>query len=118
MKRLTIDQTWEQCLAMWKWISRRCKGKYWYWCENNVSALKIHWLKQHGIKDGEINQNCFFCHKSGAINYCCPECPGKKVDPIFSCMCGEYDFEESPRKFYAELKRLNKIRLAKKETSK
>jgi len=111
MKLLTVDETWVQCLAMWKWISRQCKGKSLVWCNDNVSDLKIRWLEKHGIRDGEISQNCFFCHKSGARYYICGKCPARQVDPEFSCMDIGYSFLTHPRKFYAKLKELNKIRL-------
>jgi hypothetical protein len=100
---------------MWKWISRRCKGEGVGWCENEVGGLKVKWLASHGIKEGEINQDCFFCHKSGANVYICSQCPAKKIDPSFNCIESIYTFDEYPRLFYAELKRLNKIRLAKKK---
>ena len=118
MKRLTLDQTWEQCLAMWKWISRQCLGKNMFWCKRNVSRLKRQWLKANGFEDEAIDHDCFLCEydeqRRGANDCGCPACPAKKIDDNFECCNEEYEYESRPRKFYAELKRLNKIRLAKK----
>jgi hypothetical protein len=114
MKRLTINQTWEQCLAMWKWISRQCKGKDKGWCENNVERLKVHWLKVHGIKDGELNYNCFLCEYDVRRKGLCLSCPAQKIDKSFKCMEYDYSYETRPRLFYAKLKELNKIRLKTK----
>ena len=119
MKRLTIDQTWEQCLKMWKWISRRCKGRDTLWCLRNVGILKIEWLAERGIVEDEIFGDCFFCeyraHSHGKkINGDC-FCPARKIDEDFMCMDTPYGYAEAPRLFYAELKRLNKIRLERKK---
>jgi hypothetical protein len=117
MKRLTLDQTWEQCLAMWKYVSRQCKGKKRDWCVGNVNSLKVLWLSKNGIEEDEITQDCFFCDRTspnGSIDYWCSKCSGRKLDPSFYCMDKDYHFERSPRAFYAKLKELNKIRLAKK----
>ena len=27
MRKLTLDETWDLCLQMWKWVSRQCLGK-------------------------------------------------------------------------------------------
>ena len=118
MKRLTIDQTWEQCLAMWKWISRQCLGKDRSWCPDNIERLKREWLEKNGF--GTLDHLCFFCEYrvlSTPANCgisVCNYCPGRKVDMSFSCTNIDHSYESRPRLFYTELKRLNKIRLAKK----
>ena len=124
MKRLTVDQTWEQCLKMWKWISRQCKGKDTNWCETHIDYLKEEWLEKNGIKYNEISQDCFLCDRTtpkGDDWYECRKCPAKKIDRAFNC-CEPDGFDDEdgaffalyPRLFYAKLKELNKIRLAKK----
>ena len=113
MKRLTLDQTWEQCLAMWKWISRQCLGKSWQWCTTNVARLKREWLEAHGILSGEIDHNCFFCEYDLKRRDMCANCPAQRVDDSFRCNKKAYSHERRPRLFYAKLKELNKIRLAK-----
>lgn len=122
-KYYTVDETWELCLKMWKWISRQCKGKGWRWCKRNVSRLKIEWLLANGFEAGEFSQNCFLCDRTtprGEFGFDCSKCPGLKVWPEFDCADSkDYPigmfFIRQPREFYAELKRLNKIRLERKD---
>lgn len=121
MKRLTLDETWEQCLAMWKWISRRVGMSD----DRDVEDLKMAWLLLNGyvLENSDGNKgacnDCFFCEYDNqrpgkSINNDC-FCPGRKVDKDFSCHNREYNHSDKPRAFYAELKRLNKIRLAGKK---
>ena len=124
MKKLTLDQTWEQCLKMWKWISRQCKGKSKRWCGNNTNKLKHLWLKKHKFDSVDICQACFFCDYTTVKledSYDCRKCPGKKVDSEFCCRHNDVSdwnsevfFRHYPRLFYAKLKELNKIRLERK----
>jgi hypothetical protein len=126
MKRLTLDQTWDECLAMWEWISRKCKGKSREWCSRNEYKLKREWLESHGFasetgkesKSPAPTNDCFFCEYDNKRpdvfidDSCC--CPAKKIDKSFDCMDKEYNYSYHPRQFYAKLKELNAIRLAKK----
>ncbi len=111
MKKLNLDETWDLCLQMWKWISRQQLNG-----DEEVEILKDAWLRDHDY-DCPVFR-CFFCGYNDSHGGDCPErcrsCPAVKVDPSFYCMNIEYHFEDYPRKFYAELKRLNKIRLSKK----
>ncbi len=109
MKKLTLNETWEQCLAMWKWISRRCLNSL-----KDVNDLKKEWLKVNGFT--RIHHDCFFCHKCPRSTHNAEHCgcPAKKIDKKFDCFNYDYGYREQPRKFYAKLKELNKIRLAKK----
>jgi hypothetical protein len=117
MKRLTVDQTWEQCLAMWKWISRQCKGKSKKWVRANLYHLKASWMKKNVTEPDSVMNDCFFCEydskRDGLINNGC-FCPARKIDKDFDCMRKTYSYCQLPRLFYAELKRLNKIRLERK----
>ena len=114
MKRLTIDQTWEQCLGMWKWISRRCKkGKTYSRYDNHVDRLKLEWLGLNGVDADEVRDECFLCQYTVPDGNCL-RCPAVKVDRDFMCSNVAYDYASKPRLFYAKLKELNKIRLAKK----
>lgn len=120
MKRLTVNETWELELAMWKWVSRQCKGKSKEWCRLKGERLKGErlkgeWLVANGYKEDNVDHRCFFCDrcpKSTHDGILCM-CPAKKVDKEFNCMTEPYWHSKNPRLFYAELKRLNKIRLAK-----
>ena len=118
MKRLTINETWEQSLKMWKWISRRCKGKSKDWICYSLWSLKSQWTKEHGIEEDSLVNDCFFCEydslrPTSEINGGC-FCPARKIDKDFDCMSKYYSYSMHPRLFYAKLKELNKIRLAKK----
>ena len=108
MKKLTLNETWTECLKMWKWIaSQKRKGDI-----NSVHFLKEQWLGNNGYKEMSIRSNCFFCEyisKCGRGN--CGYCPGKKIDPEFSCCFSDYDYSYEPILFYKEIKRLNNIRL-------
>lgn len=124
MKQLTLDETWERCLAMWKWID-------WHVARNKhleVYDLKKEWLENNSPADN-IEEGCFLCHKA-ILSHSnkkkklrkksefalieCPCCPARKIDPGFYCMKYNYNFDTRPRLFYAKLKKLNKIRLERK----
>ncbi len=114
MKKLTVNETWVLCLAMWKWISRRCKkGKVYSFDDTHVRDLKYQWMKNNGYEG--ITEDCFFCYKAYVgRSYRCNNCPGKNIDYSFRCADDDYEWERMPRLFYAKLKELNKIRLERK----
>ena len=110
MKRLTVNKTWENCLAMWKWISRKCLKIDW----PDVDRLKVEWLEANGYPDADIiHHHCFFCQHCQSGNHDGVECrcPAKKIDKDFYCFAVQHSYSGRPRDFYNELKRLNKIRL-------
>ena len=129
MKRLTIDQTWEQCLAMWKWVSKQCGDNYdcdSVECQDGVdcrdcpynspvNSLKEKWLEDNNYQD--IFQDCFFCDltedENGNGN--CRECQLRIEGVSFSCTEEGQNYEYNPKSFYAKLKELNKIRLERKK---
>ena len=117
-KRYTVDETWELCLKMWKWISRQCKGRSEGWCRKNVDLLKRQWLVTNGFTVGDIENDCFFCEYATSGLDSCRSCPTKAIERNSHCMNSENHFEIIPRKFYAELRRLNKIRLTRLESNK
>jgi len=103
---------------MWKWISL-CVGRK---TNKTVEELKREWLAKNNIRKCEAQ--CFFCEKAkqdskrrdmGWYFPDCTTCPARKIDENFSCTGTYYSYQREPRLFYAELKRLNKIRLAKKK---
>lgn len=107
MKRLTIDETWEQCLAMWKWISEKCEGMD--IGGTVIDQIKVEYMESNGMKEDEVLCDCFFCDE---CSQACDECQ-------FAIYAGEHCtvenlYSEDPVAFYAELKRLNKIRLERK----
>ena len=108
MKRLTLDETWKQCLEMWKWIAKQVRGGD----KDEVWHLKVRWLEAHGIGEEDINSDCFFCEYTGRWGNRfgnCGICPAVKVDPDFRCQDTWYDFEEEPIKFYNKISRIYRI---------
>ena len=120
-KKLTLDETWELCLKMWKWIADEvtAMGKQ-FNPRLTVESLKYEWMKENGYKLTRINHRCFLCeYDDQHINDLdhidtCQACPARLVDSDFSCGNTEYEYDVQPLKFYAKLVELNKIRLAKK----
>ena len=110
-KRYSVNETWELCLAKWKWISRQCKSKSEKWCVKNVGSLKERWLTTNGFTVGDMENSCFFCEYDALRQDSCMTCPAREIENTFHCISPENYYLARPRKFYAELKRLNKIRL-------
>lgn len=99
---MTIDETWKNCLAMWKWIAGQVHHPYF-----SVSFLKSEWLRKNGFESYTINEDCFFCDydKRG-----CRDCPGVLVDVDFYCTKSEYSWNKHPILFYKKLVSLDKKR--------
>lgn len=112
MKNLDLDQTWELCLEMWKWIAEVHNDN-----EKKVRSLKRDWLEGRGFGTS-IRGDCFFCHFVYQLEqefveldeYDCDYCPGKLVNDSFDCTNQAYEFGVVPVLFYQELIRLHKIR--------
>ena len=112
MKKLNLDETWKLCLQMWKWIAKQKKNG----SRELVAALKKEWLCRHKIDPEKVFATCFFCAYCVRSNAdTCDSCPGRKVNKDFNCRTNKYHYCQEPKKFYKELVRLNKIRLAKKK---
>lgn len=111
----TLNETWEHCIKMWQDLVKDLDTNNMQdGCENiddYVSEFKGQWLEDHDLDD-DINSNCFFCGYSDDWEgrYYCDQCPGRLVDPKFSCMNGRYSFKIMPRKFLAKLLELNEKR--------
>jgi hypothetical protein len=102
---MTLNQTWKNCLRMWKWID-----KTWQ-LGMDIEALKEEWLNKYKPQL-EIDSNCFFCdyeaqHNTNEILLCCKFCPGKLVSSRFSCMNKTYHYQNHPKKFYKKLLQLD-----------
>jgi len=106
---MTLDECWEQSLAMWKHIAeheRLNSGNL----SSEVPALKAQWMRDRNLR---IYNDCFFCHYSLQLGDTrCRLCPGRLVDPEFDCENSEYDYIFNPHGFYAKLLELNAKRLA------
>jgi len=109
MRGLSLDETWKQCLAMWKWVAGHSARGH--------AFRKATWLYEHGFKYTHFG--CFFCAyaKSKGVRSieCISRCPARRVDPNFFCTDSEIHFEYHPRRFYHRLVALNKERLAKRK---
>ena len=109
MTTKTLNQTWDLCLQMWKWIAETYDGTISVW------ALKQTWLNDNGFADIKLYGNCFFCGYDSGCGFDsdnpCRNCPGRLVDPDFYCAHPNYNFRDKPVEFYNELLRLNQIRI-------
>jgi len=111
--KLSLDDTWKNCLSMWRWIAKEVKGN----SPHSVDTLKAMWLTANGFADIRVYNNCFFCHYvSQTPSYdesidCFPLCPGGKVAKDFDCFNKRYCWSKDPIKFYNKLVSLNKKRL-------
>jgi len=101
---MTLNETWKNCLAMWKWIAEQIRGG----SKLSVEELKEKWLKEHGFEN--IEENCFFCDYDLGYDDDCMQCPARLVDPDFHCDRVEYNWEAEPIKFYEKLVALDKER--------
>jgi hypothetical protein len=97
---------------MWKWIDWHVARK----SVTDVDVLKEAYLRKNGIEPYSMTNCCFFCDRAspqGSERPMCPNCPGRKVEKKFYCNDNIHSWDNKPRLFYAKLKELNKIRLAK-----
>lgn len=118
MKKLTLNEAWNRCLAMWKWIDKQIeKGP-----DLDVEELKEKWLrtKQKKYDVYDLISDCFFCeYDAQQDDSCnCSFCPGKLISKSFKCIHTEYNYEYQPRKFYKKLLQLNEERLKGKKNGK
>ena len=117
MKKLTLTQTWTECLRMWRWIATKVRKGNSLDVEDlkeelDVEDLKEEWARAHGF-ELELENDCFFCDYDEEHKDDCTFCPGKKVDPEFDCRESDYHFSNKPIAFYNKLVALNRKRKAK-----
>lgn len=135
MRKLTLDETWKECLSMWKWIVENlpcsiCRPAS-YEIEDLLIGMKQKWLHKIGKYEGYIENECFFCQfaidkfaedrsisrstrQNDIFDYCkC--CPGVLVQRSFSCQAKAYAWNMRPEKFYKKLLELNSKRIQKME---
>jgi len=103
MEIMTIDECWENCLAMWKWIAneRRNGSKV------HVGILKREWCKIHNFDN--VHLDCFFCEF--ALGQC-SKCPACQIEPDFTCGFRGANYLGKPIGFYECLVKLNEKRCA------
>ena len=115
--RLSLDKTWEECLLMWKWLSKKVIDDPYL----NIDDLKKTYTD---VKEYNILQDCFFCeyadrhlketHELYPFPHC-TNCPGKKVYKDFNCLYYP-KYSTNPVEFYKMLVKLNRIRQAKRNS--
>lgn len=110
--KMILDQTWKNCLRMWKWIAETWKPGM------NVCTLKRQWLKKFWKKEKNPHVECFFCEYN-QYNLCnirgvddpfhsgCQQCPGILVSTRFHCGRTTYYYRDKPKKFYQKLLQLD-----------
>ena len=114
--RLTLDRVWKETTKMWEWVVDNPDKA------EDVSHLKQRYLDSH-VRSQVLRRqleecsDCWLCLYSAwrtpADRYSCYCCPGKLVDPDFSCRYTAYDWETKPEEFYKKLLELNRKRLKK-----
>ena len=109
--KLTLNQTWKECLRMWKWIDGEIKK------DNTqcVAALKWAWLGNNGYEPEKVEATCFFCDWCVQNGGGCSSalCPGKQVSKRIGCDNSANGYDTKPRKFYKKLLQLNAKRKSK-----
>lgn len=103
--RMTLDETWKNCLSMWRWIAKEVRNGN----PKGADSLKIEWTKAHDLYTSA--RSCFFCDYANALNGGCNKCPAWKIEPGFNCSAPEHDHTDNPIAFYNKLVSLNRKRL-------
>jgi hypothetical protein len=113
-KGLTLDETWDNCLDMWKWIAEVVLGNPEF--PDDIAAfvadLKEKWIRENfGRKETEAY--CFFCDYDTHHENGCGSCPAALMEEDFDCNNALYDYETMPVEFYNKINELNFIRTRK-----
>lgn len=112
--RMTLDETWNRCLVMWKYVAEESKKEN----PTHPGTLKEEWLKKRQYKKMP-KFNCFFCEYTikdiwAPVN--CSKCPGRLVNRKFQCETHKtYHWMDNPVGFYNELVSLNRKQLKAKK---
>ena len=113
-KKLTLDEAWEECLKMWRWVVKEWEKDR----DKSVRCLKQEYAEMTGIS-GMVVSDCYFCEydcqqrllllEEDLSRYeDCLFCPGKVASPRFSCKTATYYYLLKPDKFLAKLLKLDK----------
>ena len=110
-ERFSLDETWTYCESMWIWIAAQIESGSVF----SVEGLKAEWLSIHGFAR-VYNCGCFFCDyayhankRKGGMFMCRNHCPGKLVDPGFSCCHVDYHWTDNPIAFKNKIVAMNKM---------
>ena len=97
---MTLNQTWKNCLRMWKWIVSEWKPGM------DVESMKVEWLSKRK-PSLNLESDCFFCqydYDNRSLNSAgCVFCPGNLVNKRFECCAKTYHYEYHPKAFYKKL---------------
>lgn len=106
--KLSLEMTWKECLRMWKDITTLPK-----YAGMEITAAKILWLQDNGYDEIDVQGECFFCQYNKEhydwSSRSCDNCPGVMVDKDFSCFDPEYNYDDTPKLFYAKLVELYEL---------
>lgn len=106
---MTLNQTWKNCLQMWKWIDRVWEPGI------GVTALKKQWMRMH-LPTISVTFDCFFCDydEVRGEKQRCVICPGRLVSNRFRCEAyTSYHWRDKPKQFYKKLLQLDAKRTQK-----
>ena len=113
MKRLTLDETWKQCLKMWRWIVREV-GKREITSPlsaGEITDLKREWIAANGFK--RMLNDCFFCAYDSRYAVECSHCPAGSMEGGDAFWCEynpEFNWASEPAAFLRKLESLNRKR--------
>ena len=101
---LSLNQTWQKCIAMWKEMIE----KYWKRGMYGEELKRIYFRNHPKTKVPE--SKCYFCDFTQHHTENCNSCPGKIVDTRFNCLNVSYHYDDSPKAFYRKILQLDKKR--------
>lgn len=114
-KKLTLIEAWRNCIEQWEYVHEKLKRAR----TSSVGDFKEQWLKDHDFAEDTIDSHCFFCEYAeqhgGGNGDGCTACPGKKIDPSFTCLHTDYHYAYCSDEFYNKLQELYKIRRSKRK---
>jgi hypothetical protein len=87
MKKLTLDEAWEKCVAKWRWIRERKQAGD----PRDVSELKLVWLEKND-PDADLIGNCYFCeyNDQNSTRDECHSCPLYQLSGDTCCSLGRH----------------------------
>jgi len=98
MYELTLKEAWELCHQMWNDLPDPLPEGF------DIMEFKEMWVEGEGY--GNVIEGCFFCEYSKQQVSDCGSCPGCLIDPAFSCINTDYDYEVNPLAFRDKINEL------------
>jgi len=103
-----LDLVWQEQLATSGFVAGFVDAQT-QWSQagkNSVNSLKCRYIN----KFGDLDTTCFFCSYDEDFDAACTHCPGKSIDPSFSCNKPEYHYALCPVQFFNKILGLNRGR--------